>query len=203
MNKKLNKKRTTKEFIDLAISIHGTKYDYRFVNYSNKDSKVKIICPTHGEFFQRPATHLKGAGCEKCGFKKISKSKQLSNDQFKKKVISKHGNKYNLDNVDYTGYTNKVSVGCEKHGQFECIADYLIHKNECCPECIKNNINNNIEFAKEKYSKGTIKFIKEAMAIHDDIYDYSLTKYRNNKNSSNNYLQKAWKIYNAPNKSYK
>ena len=34
--------------------------------YENCRSKVKIICPTHGEFEQTPKLHLKGAGCGKC-----------------------------------------------------------------------------------------------------------------------------------------
>ena len=34
-----------------------------------EETKIKIICPTHGTFEQSPATHLKNHGCSKCGNK--------------------------------------------------------------------------------------------------------------------------------------
>ena len=41
------------EFIKEATSIHGDKYDYSKVEYVNNKTKVCIICPKHGEFFQQ------------------------------------------------------------------------------------------------------------------------------------------------------
>ncbi len=46
---------------------HNNKYDYSLVDYINSHVKVKIICPIHGEFEQRPDGHLQGVGCLKCG----------------------------------------------------------------------------------------------------------------------------------------
>ena len=60
------KKSTTKEFIEKAIKIHGNRYDYSKVEYVNNYTKVIIICPEHGEFFQRPNTHLTGSHCDRC-----------------------------------------------------------------------------------------------------------------------------------------
>lgn len=37
--------------------------DYSKVKYFNRQTKVSIICPIHGEFMQTPAHHLKGCGC--------------------------------------------------------------------------------------------------------------------------------------------
>ena len=54
------------EFIEKARKIHGDKYDYSKVNYINSSTKVCIICPEHGEFWQRPYCHIKGQGCPKC-----------------------------------------------------------------------------------------------------------------------------------------
>ena len=57
-------------FIKRAKELHGDKYDYSKVNYVDTHTKVCIICPKHGEFWQLPATHLKanrnGCGCPKC-----------------------------------------------------------------------------------------------------------------------------------------
>ena len=37
--------------------------------YINSQTKVCIICPEHGEFWQAPSKHLYGRGCPKCGKK--------------------------------------------------------------------------------------------------------------------------------------
>lgn len=57
---------TTDEFIAEARHVHGDKYDYSKVEYVNAKTKVCIICPEHGEFWQLPYAHLKGQGCPKC-----------------------------------------------------------------------------------------------------------------------------------------
>ena len=57
----------TEEFIRRARLVHGDKYDYSKVVYVNSTTDVCIICPIHGEFWQRPAEHLRGKGCVKCG----------------------------------------------------------------------------------------------------------------------------------------
>lgn len=60
-------KLTTEEFIKKARQNHGDKFDYSKVNYINTDTKVKIICPIHGEFLQKPSKHLLAIfGCQKC-----------------------------------------------------------------------------------------------------------------------------------------
>ena len=60
------KKKTTEEFIKEAKEINGNKYDYSKVVYVNQLTEVCIICPIHGEFWQKPKNHLKGRGCPKC-----------------------------------------------------------------------------------------------------------------------------------------
>lgn len=45
-------------FIEQARKIHGDKYDYSKVKYINSFTKVCIICPEHGEFWQTPVHHL-------------------------------------------------------------------------------------------------------------------------------------------------
>ena len=54
------------EFITKAIVVHGNKYDYSKVVYTNCDTLVTIICPEHGEFKQTPYNHLHGCSCPNC-----------------------------------------------------------------------------------------------------------------------------------------
>lgn len=70
----MGKKLTTEEFIAKAKMVHGDKYDYSKVNYINCSTKVCIICPEHGEFWQIPNAHLRGVGCPIC---KTSKGEDL------------------------------------------------------------------------------------------------------------------------------
>lgn len=60
------KKLTTEEFIRLAKTAHGDKYDYSKVEYLNSRAKIIITCPVHGDFEQRAQHHLHGSGCPNC-----------------------------------------------------------------------------------------------------------------------------------------
>lgn len=53
------------EFITKSKRMHGDKYDYSKVEYKNNKTKVCIICPKHGEFWQEPDNHLRW-GCKHC-----------------------------------------------------------------------------------------------------------------------------------------
>lgn len=55
------------EFINQSNLMHDGKYDYSLVDYKNGYTKVKIVCPIHGIFEQRPHGHLQTRGCEDCG----------------------------------------------------------------------------------------------------------------------------------------
>ena len=58
---------TTQQFIDVATSKLGTKYDYSQVEYVNSKTPITIICSEHGPFKQRPSNHLTGyEGCPEC-----------------------------------------------------------------------------------------------------------------------------------------
>lgn len=54
-------------FVEKARNIHGDKYDYSKVEYVDSFTKVCIICPEHGEFWQTPSAHIHlREGCPKC-----------------------------------------------------------------------------------------------------------------------------------------
>ena len=55
-------------FIARAREVHGDKYDYSKTVYQDMHSKVLIVCPQHGEFYQRAQSHLLGSGCPMCKY---------------------------------------------------------------------------------------------------------------------------------------
>lgn len=57
----------TAEFINRAKQVHGNVYDYSKSKYVNARTKLCIICPKHGEFWQIPSNHLQlRQNCPKC-----------------------------------------------------------------------------------------------------------------------------------------
>lgn len=84
------KKLTKEDFIKKANLIHSNKYDYSLVEYINSFTKVKIICPIHGEFEQTPSKHLSGSGCKYCHIEK----QKNNTEGFIKKSKSIWGYKY-------------------------------------------------------------------------------------------------------------
>lgn len=56
----------TNSFIKESKKIHGDKYDYSKVKYVNSKTYVCIICPKHGEFWQRADMHISGHLCPFC-----------------------------------------------------------------------------------------------------------------------------------------
>ena len=71
------RKYTLDEFITKAIEVHGDEYDYSKVEYINNKTKVCIICPEHGEFWQRPDKHLTGHGCKICNYSSLERTVEI------------------------------------------------------------------------------------------------------------------------------
>jgi len=139
-------KLTKEEFIKRAKLIHGDKYDYSLVEYKNNRTKVKIICPIHGVFEQRPYSHYKGCKCQKC-----VNNKKKSTEQFIIDAYCKHGDRYNYKLVDYKNNKTKVKIICPIHGVFEQRPnDHL--NGQGCSKCVgKYKTNGKCFF--DKYNK--------------------------------------------------
>lgn len=70
-------KKTLKQFVTEANAVHDFKYRYDESVYISNQTKVIITCPVHGNFSQRPLSHIQGNGCPNCneskGEKEIAK----------------------------------------------------------------------------------------------------------------------------------
>ncbi len=158
---------TKENFIEKAQKIHGNKYDYSKVDYIDNKTKVCIICPKHGEFWQRPDNHLHGAGCYKCGRNIMGKKQTKNTEMFITEAKKIHGDKYDYSKTKYISCFEKVCIICPEHGEFwQRPANHL--QGQGCPRCIKLVYN-------------TESFITEAKKVHRDKYDYSKTNYTHNK----------------------
>lgn len=156
-SKRSNKRKTTEQFIAEAIAVHGNKYNYYLVEYVNNKVKVKIICPEHGVFEQKPNSHLLGSGCADC-----AGNTKSNTDSYIAKAKIKHGDKYDYSSSVYKSALELISINCPEHGEFICVANEHI-RGSGCGECKKDKI------AQDFFSK--------AKRIHGDKYDYSQSKY--------------------------
>jgi len=114
-------KLSLEKFIEKAKSVHGDKYDYSLVEYKNSHSKIKLICPIHGEFEIVARDHI----YSKCGCKKCSGNGKSNTNEFIKKARKIYGEKYDYSNVDYKNNKEKVCIICHnvdeqgnEHGVF-------------------------------------------------------------------------------------
>ena len=99
------RKMTEEEFISRSSNKHSNKYNYSEVDLVNGSTKVKIICDTHGAFYQKPNEHLTGRGCPSCGGRK-----KLTKDTFIIKANEKHKNVYIYDGVVYMVISIKPQI---------------------------------------------------------------------------------------------
>lgn len=156
---------TVEQFIEKARQIHGDKYDYSKVEYINCKTKVCIICPIHGEFWQKPYAHLYGQDCPKCSHR----SCRYTNEEWIEKAKQIHGDKYDYSKVNYLDAKTKVCIICRKHGEFWQYPN--VHLKGCgCVKCFA-------EFNKDNVDT----FIFKANKIHKYKYDYSKVKYVNSQ----------------------
>lgn len=149
----------TETFIAKARDTHGNKYGYDKVIYTTSDAKVVIHCPEHGDFEQGANSHLKGRGCPVCGGRL-----QSNTEEFVKKAIARHGNRYNYGEVEYIKAKLPVKIICPKHGLFSQQPNNHL-TGSGCPLC------------KARCVPNTEEFIERAKKTHGDIYDYSKANY--------------------------
>lgn len=159
-------KLTTEKFIQKAREVHGDKYDYSKVEYKNSREKVCIVCPEHGEFYQKSAGHLTGYGCPKCG------NTRLTVEEFIKKSKKVHDDKYDYSKVEYKNSSTKVCIVCTEHGEFYQTPSGHLHGRGCA-KC------RNVKLS-QQFAFSSLDFIERAKTKHGDKYDYSKVEYKSN-----------------------
>ena len=106
------------KFIKKSQTIHSQKYDYQLVDYKNAHIKVKIICPEHGVFEQKPYVHLRGQGCPKC--KSIISKPEIEVQDFVKslgfKIIT--NNRKILNGKELDIYIPELNKAIEFNGTY-------------------------------------------------------------------------------------
>src|SRR5262249_33106424 len=112
-------KRLSKDlFITRSVQVHGYKYDYSKVRYSETHSKVEIVCPEHGSFFQTPKIHMKGHGCRACGNQLKAVRSRDTLDEFLSRPRKVQGEKSDYTKAAFLNSNTPVTIICPQHGDF-------------------------------------------------------------------------------------
>ena len=186
------KKNTLEDFIKKAQQIHNNKYDYSKVKYINNRTKVCIICPIHGEFWQTPHSHLSGCGCCKCKNDKSRQRLLLTTENFINKAIQIHGDKYNYSKVNYIGTEDKVCIICPEHGEFwQTPSGHL--SGYGCTKCYNERRGANLR-------DDLTTFISKAQQIYGNKYNYSKVKYINSRTEICIICPEHGEFWQTPNK---
>ena len=184
-------------FLEKAKKIHSDFYDYSLIteewwekNYKNTYTKIPIICPKHGIFWQQVGMHVREKhGCKLCGriknieTHKKNKKNKLKLKDFLKKAKEIHENKYDYSLITKEWWQEnykisqktKIPIICKKHGVFyQTVFDHLQNCN--CPSCASSKGEREIEKILKQFN---IEFIKEYKVPSSNLrFDFYLPKYR-------------------------
>ena len=129
------KKKNTDWFISKSMERHGDKYDYSKSLYVGALNNIKIVCKIHGEFLQRPGSHISGVGCPKCGNLNQAKKRKRNTDLVVKKFKSVHKDIYDYTESVFISKDKKIKIICKIHGEFWQFAHNHISNKNGCPKC--------------------------------------------------------------------
>ena len=185
----MSNKLTFQEQLTKFNKIHNNFFTYDDSSYVNTTTKMKIICPIHGDFLQTPTQHKRGTGCPKCRYIKNSKRQTLTFKEQLPKFNKIHNNKYTYDESTYVNTTTKMRIICPVHGEFWQLPE--IHKRGSgCPQCA---------IFKPKRTKDINELITEFNIIHNNKYKYDLTTYINTATKMRIICPKHGEFWQTPN----
>jgi hypothetical protein len=154
---------TQDEFIKKATARHGEKYGLSKSLYIHSKQKLTVTCLIHGDFLISPNMLLKGIGCPDCGG-----TKKLTHQQFIENAKQTHGDRYDYSKTIYKNYETKIEIVCNIHGSFFQTPHRHLDGGGCS-SCGGSK------------PLDTKEFIKRAIAIHGNEFDYSKVIYSNTK----------------------
>lgn len=161
---------TYEEFIARAGLKHNSKYIYSPEGYETSTSKIAIVCPEHGKFYQVAHAHMSGNGCPECSKIKIGDSCRLSQDEFMARLKDQN-TPYDLSLVAYKSMGDEIVLSCPEHGQFSARAGNILYNKSGCPECGRSRTGVASRRSFESY-------VEEARQVHGERFEYTGLEYR-------------------------
>ena len=187
----MSHKLTLEEFINRANILHEGLYDYSKAIYINNRTKVEIICPTHGPFYQTPNHHLQGHACKECGWLKIGANFVSNLREFLRKAEKRHDNFYEYTKSVYVNDHTSLIITCPTHGDFKQTPNMHL-QGHGCRKCGFEKVAQSTRWTTEEFTQKAIK-------QHGDLYDYSMVNYVNSITNIMIICKKHGPFYQTPN----
>lgn len=131
--------RTTYNMNDYKQTIITNNPNITFNNLDdelkNTQSKITYICTEHGEAVRKALYLYEGRGCAKCAYNVAKTKKTFTTEDFIIKANEIHNNKYDYSKAIYTGSSDKLTITCPHHGDFEQTAVGHMTKGRGCRRC--------------------------------------------------------------------
>lgn len=160
----LSNQKSWETVLNMFYTVHGERYSYDSKTFKNVTQKMRILCKKHSWFEQNPNQHYSGSGCNQCAVEEVHKKQKLGFDEFKRRSIVTHGNRYQYKNENYIDIFTQIHIKCSKHGDFlQTPRDH--YRGAGCPKCNSSRGENsirliledlNIEFEEQKTFKELI-----------------------------------------------
>lgn len=160
----VSRTKTTEEFIR-EMTEKRPDFDYSHVKYTGSKRKVTIVCPQNHVFQMTPNALLTGTGCPRCA----SPGRYKTHEEALLEAIAVHGDKYIYTSSIFTGVSKPFTIICPHHGEWTTIFEKHVYSKQGCAKCAG--------IAR----KTTDDFIRDAIAVHGNQYDYSEVIYEGNK----------------------
>jgi len=118
-----------------AAEAAGRGFDYSKVVYVNAHTKVEIVCPEHGSFWQTPTNHIYGKGCPKCKHAATGARSKKTKEQFVQDAIAVWGDRFDYNAVHYVDSHTPVDIMCKEHGVFKQTPTNHLGGQVSCTKC--------------------------------------------------------------------
>lgn len=167
-------------FVKKAKEVHGNKYNYEHFEFKSNKDKGDIFCNSCEKMFSlSPHGHIHGIGCPNC-----NKTRKLSIEDFVRRAKEVHGKKYDYSKFEYKGNKIKATFICNKcNKEFQQTPHHHVVSKQGCPHC-----KGNVKSTKEE-------FVKKAVKIHGDKYNYSSFVYVNSRTKGQIYCNSCKKTF--------
>ena len=169
------------DFIEKANKVHNNKYNYSSVNYINNRTKVRIICPEHGEFEQQVRGHLNGDGCPECGkqgrIKALLDVKKVPLEELLNRIPETHKH-VEIDMSTYTTQDDRnLKIVCPEHGDQLVPFRGFLKNCHGCAECTEDlNGWSKTNFVKRAKRNGNaIFYIIKCFNENEEFYKFGIT----------------------------
>jgi len=150
------------------LDVHGIKYKIisSVEEYSTLNSSMTCSCEQHGAYRVKNVSSVltsKNGLCPEC-------IREDEADNFIRKSIEMHGNKYTYFKDKYIDSRNYTEILCNKHNKIFKQRPSAHVQGQGCPDCGRLA-------AIENSTKTNDKFIEEIIELYGNKYDFSKTVY--------------------------